>query len=379
MRIAMITETFLPSTDGIVTRLTAAIRWLREQNHEVLVIAPDLGVNEFEGAEIKGIPARRFFLYKDKKLAMPNRRVGQYLQQFNPDIVHVINPAVLGVSGIYYGRKWPLVASYHTNIPQYADYYKLPFLKPVLWQYFRFLHNRANLNLCTSNTVMKELKQRRFKNVKLWERGVNIEQFGKQNWDEQMRIRLTGNEPEKQLLLYVGRLAPEKEIERLRPVIEASDHTRLAIVGDGPHRPVLEEYFKGTRTVFTGFLHGEELSKAYASSDVFIFPSTTETLGLVLLEAMASGLPVIAADSGPTREQVEHEQTGFLYDPTVEHSLTDYVVSLQNKDLRNRMGENARQTALSYGWEGPSKQLLQYYYSVLNIEEVKLKATQEIG
>lgn len=379
MKIAIITETFLPSTDGIVTRLTAAIRWLRKQGHEVLVIAPDLGVSNFEGARIDGIKARRFFLYKDKELALPTMQVGRSLHQFDPDVVHVVNPAVLGVAGIFYGRKWPLVASYHTNIPQYADFYKLPFLKPILWQYLKLLHNRADLNLCTSNTVLQELNGRRFKNVKLWDRGVDLERFGKDKWDDQMRHRLTEGEIDKTLLLYVGRLAAEKEIEKLRPVLEASDHIRLAIVGDGPHRAVLEQHFSGTRTVFTGFLHGEDLSKAYASSDIFAFPSTTETLGLVLLEAMASGLPVVAANSGPTREQMTHGLTGFLYDPANGNSLTEHILTLQNEHLRAKMGEYCRELAYKYGWDGPSKQLYQFYQSVLKTKEVKLETTQEIG
>lgn len=151
--------------------------------------------------------------------------------------------------------------------------------------------------------------------MRLWKRGVDPELFGPHRSSETMRLRLSGGEPEKRLLLYVGRLAAEKEIERLRDLLTASSGFRLAVVGDGPHRPELEAYFAGTGTVFTGFLHGTELAEAYASSDVFAFPSATETLGLVLLEAMASGLPVIAAASAPTREQVAEGTTGFLYEP----------------------------------------------------------------
>ncbi|MFD1885534.1 glycosyltransferase family 4 protein [Paenibacillus wenxiniae] len=365
MKIAIITETFLPSTDGIVTRLTAVIRWLRQQGHEILIIAPEADLHEFEGAAIAGIPAYRFPFYRSKKLALPLPRIARLLRQFEPDLVHVVNPAVLGAAGIWFGKKWPLVASYHTHIPHYADHYRVGWMKPVLWWYLRLLHNQAQLNLCTSHTVMQELQSQRFLRVKLWQRGVDTERFHPAFRSESMRERLSGGEPDKLLLLYVGRLASEKQIDRIRDVLDHSDRLRLAIVGDGPHRAALEQHFAGTATVFTGFLHGEELSQAYASSDIFMFPSTTETLGLVLLEAMAAGLPIVAAQSGPTLEQVQHGVTGMLYDPHVPHSFRQRVLELLDKQLRQRIGHAARQSALQLGWDAPSQQLLCFYESLL--------------
>ena len=203
MKIAIVTETFLPNTDGIVTRLCASIKWLQQRGNEICVISPDLGVTQYEGARVEGVPARSFFLYKEKKLALPNRRVGKILQDFGPDIVHVVNPAVLGVAGIFYAKKlnFPLVASYHTRIPQYADYYHVPFLKPALWWYFRTLHNQADLNLCTSQTIQEELTEKNFRNVHLWKRGVAVDQFGPNLFNEKVRDRLTNGFPNKKLLL----------------------------------------------------------------------------------------------------------------------------------------------------------------------------------
>ncbi|GER67516.1 glycosyl transferase [Weizmannia acidilactici] len=363
MKIAIITETFLPSTDGIVTRLCASIRWLKQHGHEVLVIAPDLGVSNFEGIPVAGVPAHTFFLYKDKKFAFLSQKVKRYLLEFGPDLVHIVNPALLGATGIYYTKclKFPLIASYHTEVPKYADYYHLPFLKPVLWWYFRLLHNRADLNLCTSMSVLKELEGKKFKNVHLWKRGVDTGLFGPDRFNAKMRTRLTARKTDKKLLLYVGRLAPEKGIEKIREVLDLSDDFCLAIVGDGPHRNYLENYFKGTPTVFTGFLHGEELASAYASSDIFVFPSTTETLGLVLLEAMASGLPVVAAESGPTKEQVTHGRTGLLYHPDIPDDFIQQVTTLKDDELRRRLSKNAREAARKFGWDAPSRQLLAFY------------------
>ena len=181
-----------------------------------------------------------------------------------------------------------------------------------------------------------------------------------------MRTRLTNGIDDKKLLLYVGRLAPEKEIEKIRTVLEQSDQFVLAIVGDGPHRAELEQHFQGTNTVFTGFMHGEELAQAYASSDVFVFPSTTETLGLVLMEAMASGLPIVAADSGPTREQIEHEKHGLLYNSERLESFKDTVLRLEDEALRNKLAEKAWQDIHEMGWDDQSKQALAFYQQVID-------------
>jgi glycosyltransferase involved in cell wall biosynthesis len=367
MRIAIVTETFLPSTDGVVTRLCASISWLIDKGHDVLIIAPDLGVYDYKGAKVEGIPARPFFLYKSKRLSMPSRKVRNILLAFKPDIVHVVNPALLGAAGIYYSKQLglPFVASYHTNIPQYLDYYKVPYLKPILWTYLRVLHNRADVNLCTSETTKAELEKRKFRKVQVWKRGVALERFNPSFFDHNIRMRLTNGVPERKLLLFVGRLAAEKNIESIRGVLEASPDLCLALVGDGPARSMLEKHFEGTNTVFCGFLLGDELSKAYASADVFIFPSTTETLGLVLMEAMAAGLPIVAARSGPTCEQIQDGDTGVLFDPDEPDSMLTAVQSLNNHAFRDRISLQASAYIKRYGWEGSSEQLYQIYCGVL--------------
>lgn len=368
------TETFLPSTDGIVTRLTACIDWLTKDGHVVQVIAPDLGVYQYNEAEIKGVPARTLSFYRSKQFALPNRLVKEYLQEFKPDVVHVVNPALLGFSGIRASKKLglPLVASYHTNVAQYMDYYNLSPLKGLIWWYFRKLHNQADLNVCTSKTVQQELLERDFHNVHVWKRGVDTDMFKPDNYNQKVRERLTQGRSDSKLLLYVGRLAPEKEIEKIKDVLQSSEDFSLAIVGDGPHRENLERHFEGTHTVFTGFMHGKELAEAYAAADVFVFPSTTETLGLVIGEAMASGLPLVAAKSGPTCEQIEDGRTGLLYDPEKEGDFTDTVRRFEDDTLRKRLATNARNDIADFGWTEVAKQLLGWYRQVAGaIDEEK--------
>jgi glycosyltransferase involved in cell wall biosynthesis len=241
----------------------------------------------------------------------------------------------------------------------------VPYLKPVLWTYLRVLHNRADLNLCTSETTKTELEKKKFRRLLVWKRGVALERFSPSFFDHNIRLRLTNGAPDKKLLLFVGRLAAEKNIESLRGILEASPDYCLALVGDGPFRPTLEKHFEGTHTVFCGYLLGEELSRAYASSDVFIFPSTTETLGLVLMEAMAAGLPIVAARSGPTCEQIEDGETGVLFDPDERDSMLAAVQSLNNRVYRDRISVQASAYVQSYGWEDSSEQLYNIYCEVL--------------
>lgn len=361
MKIAFVTDTFYPSTNGLATRLSESIRSLTRQGHEIIVITPDQAVSDFEGAKIYGISPFRFFLCLHLPLFLPGSLLGKRLRKFKPDIVHIVNPGLLGTAAFWLTRHYPLVASYHTHIPKLAGFYKVPWLKSMVWSYLRLLHNRAELNLYTSRSMMKHLTQHDLRNVQIWERGVNIELFHPRRRNEEMRHLLSEGETDKRVLLYVGRLTAEKQIERLRSALNDSGHFRLAIVGEGPHRSQLETYFAGTGTVFTGLLHGIKLAQAFASSDIFVLPSVNESVGLVLLEAMASGLPVVAPFSELSKEQVVHGNTGFLYDPDIREGLMKALLPLLDEALLQRAGEQAREIARIQSWEGPSKQLLEWY------------------
>lgn len=371
MKIVIVTETFLPSTDGVVTRLKEAITYIHKQGHEVVVIAPDLGVKEFDGAVVEGVKPTKLPVYSSKYFSLPQKKVETLLQKHQPDIVHVVNPALVGVSGVYYANKLglPLLASYHTHVPKYLDYYNLYPFKPLFWWYFKKLHSYAHVNVCTSHTILGELQQKRFHNLEVWKRGVAIDHFHPDRKTEQMRSRLSDGNTDDKLLVFVGRLAPEKEIHKIKPLLEQREDISLAIIGDGPIREQLEKQFEGTKTVFTGNLHGEELAEAFATGDAMIFPSITETLGLVILEAMASGLPVIAAHSGPTQEQVIDGETGLLFENENTDSMIDAVQKLEDPELHKRLSENARKEAEKYSWDKPSEQILELYRKTIAISK----------
>ncbi len=370
MRIAFFTETFLPKVDGIVTRLTKTLQHLVAAGDEVLIFCPEGAPDSYLGAKVVGVPAMPLPLYPELKLALPRPAVSEALEQFRPDLVHVVNPAVLGLGGIWLAksRNLPLVASYHTHLPKYLEHYGMGMLEPLLWELLKAAHNQASLNLCTSTAMVNELAAKGIQHTALWQRGVDTDLFRPELRNDSMRARLHGPYDDTgHLLLYIGRLSAEKQIERIRPVLEALPHTRLALVGDGPHRQQLERCFEGTPTTFVGYLAGEELASAYACGDAFLFPSSTETLGLVLLEAMAAGCPVVGADRGGIPDIVSDGENGCLYDPDQPHSLTAAVKRLLGEaQTRASLRQAARQEAERWGWAGATEQLRGYYRKVLN-------------
>ena len=368
MRIALFTETFLPKVDGIVTRLRHTVEHLQRNGNQVLVVAPDGGLKEYKGAKIYGVSGFPLPLYPELKLALPRPSIGVALETFQPDLIHVVNPAVLGLGGLYYAKvlQIPLVASYHTHLPQYLQHYGLGMLEPVMWELIKASHNQAQLNLCTSTAMIEQLRAHGIQNLDLWQRGVDTETFHPSLTSAQMRSHLSQGHPESPLLLYVGRLSAEKEIERIKPVLEAIPNARLALVGDGPHRSALEKYFAGTPTLFVGYLTGKDLGSAFACADAFVFPSRTETLGLVLLEAMAAGCPVVAARSGGIPDIVTDGVNGYLFDPADEQGAIAATKRLfQQQEERDTLRHNARAEAERWSWAAATRQLQNYYRAVV--------------
>ena len=382
MKIAFFTETFLPKVDGIVTRLTKTVKHLIEAGDEVIVFCPEGCPSSYMGATVIGVPAMPLPLYPELKLGLPGPAVSDALENFQPDLVHVINPAVLGLGGIWLAKtnNIPLIASYHTHLPKYLEHYGMGMLEPLLWELLKAAHNQAELNLCTSTAMVKELGDKGIQHTALWQRGVDTEIFRPELRNDEMRRRLFGKfSDEGALLIYVGRLSAEKQIERIKPVLEALPHTRLALVGDGPHRQQLEKTFENTATNFVGYLSGEELASAYASGDAFLFPSSTETLGLVLLEAMAAGCPVVGANRGGIPDIISDGENGCLFNPDGEQdgskSLINATQRVLTNDLEHRsMRKAAREEAERWDWASATNQLRNYYYHVLEKQSIKMAA-----
>tara|TARA_B100000963_G_scaffold243495_1_gene213175 strand:+ start:2969 stop:4099 length:1131 start_codon:yes stop_codon:yes gene_type:complete len=374
VKIAFFTETFLPKVDGIVTRLTKTIEFLVKNGDEVIVFCPEGSPENFKGAKIIGVAAMPLPLYPELKLGLPGPAVSEALDEFKPDLIHVVNPAVLGLGGIWLAKTndIPLIASYHTHLPKYLEHYGMGMLEPLLWELLKAAHNQALLNLCTSTAMVSELESKGIRRTALWQRGVDTNSFKPEYRNENMRKKLLGNFPDTgSLLIYVGRLSAEKQIERIKPVLEKIPDASLALVGDGPHRNQLEKIFENTKTNFIGYLAGEELASAYASGDIFLFPSSTETLGLVLLEAMAAGCPVIGANKGGIPDIINDGVNGCLYNPDEKDSGEESLISattkiLEDRNKKEKMRLAAREEAEKWDWNQATLQLREFYKKTLN-------------
>ncbi len=373
MKIAFFTETFLPKVDGIVTRLTKTIEFLTKNGDEVIVFCPEGCPDSYKGATIVGVAAMPLPLYPELKLGLPGPAVSDKLEEFKPDLVHVVNPAVLGLGGIWLAKtnNIPLIASYHTHLPKYLEHYGMGMLEPLLWELLKAAHNQALLNLCTSTAMVNELEDKGIQRTALWQRGVDTENFRPELRSVKMREKLFGKyQNTDSLLIYVGRLSAEKQIERIKPVLDNIPGACLALVGDGPYRGQLEKIFENTKTNFIGYLSGEELASAYASGDIFLFPSSTETLGLVLLEAMAAGCPVIGANKGGIPDIINNGINGCLYNPDEkdngERSLIEATKKiLADENKKEAMRKEARKEAEQWDWNQATLQLQKYYAETL--------------
>jgi glycosyltransferase involved in cell wall biosynthesis len=356
-----------------VTRLTHTLADLHAAGDDVLVVAPAAkGLPEAHaGVPIVPAPSVPLPVYREIRIGSPlvSPRLQAIVSQFRPEIIHAANPFVLGRAAFTLSRclRLPLVASYHTHLARYAARYHLGALEATCWAYMRRLHNRATLNLCTSRPVMEELARRGFERLDLWEPGVDAERFSPAWRSEEWRARLTGGRPDATIVLCVGRLAPEKRLDLLAAALSTlPPGCHLSMVGHGPAAEQVHAAFAGMPVTFLGPLYGDDLANAYASADIFVLPSPSETLGLAVLEAMASGLPVVAPRAGGLPYLVADGETGLLCAPEDAASLASVLWTLvEHESLRERMGAAGRTHAEALSWPRSTAGLRRHYQGVL--------------
>jgi glycosyltransferase involved in cell wall biosynthesis len=354
MRIAFFTESFLPKTDGVANTLCHVLDHLAARGHTSLLFAPAGGPARYAQTPVIGLPAVPFPLYPEMKLVPPTVDVSDRLAAFGPDVIHVFNPVSLGVAGLRHARQLgvPVAASYQTDLPGFAARWGLGLFSDLLWGYLRWVHDQADLNFCPSRFTLQELAGHGFRNLRVWGRGVDAHRFHPRQASAEWRARLSAGHPDMPLIVTVGRLSPEKRIAMLRPVIAALPQARLAIVGDGPARWLLEGQFAGTPTVFTGYLRGADLAAAYASADLFVLTGANETFGNVVLEAMASGLPIVAPSAGGQMDHIRDGANGLIYAAEDNAALTAAVARLvDDRALARSLGQAGRIYAAQQHWE----------------------------
>ncbi len=369
MKVALFTDTFNPQINGVTNTLNKLTGYFESSGIEYKIFAPRYDKDEDFQAE--RIYSMKFFLYPECRIALPNIfRVSQVLSDFRPDIIHLMTEFNMGITGLYYGKKYniPTISNYSTNFSQYTDYYKLDFLKQAIWDYMKWFHNQNNITLCPSKEAQKALARHDISNTAVFSRGIDSHSFNRAFRSDDLRREL-GIE-NKLAFLYVGRVSVEKGLDVLSESYknikeEYGDKVALVITGDGPYMEKSRDMFPED-TIFTGFKKGIELSELYASCDIFVCPSATETFGNVILEAMSSGLPVIGADAGGVKEIIGHRYNGLLFRAM---DAGDLYICMKELLENKLLAEHVKANGLNYGknrsWESIIDGLVDIYKEVL--------------
>ncbi len=368
MRIALVSDAYTPEVSGVVTVLRRIVAALRRAQHDVAVVAPEYPSSQpGTGSGELRVPSVAFPPYPAVRLSLPHpRRVARFLDGFGPDVVHVVTEGPLGLLGRHHAlaRGVPLVTSYHTHFPQYCRYYGVPSLASVVWSFLAWFHRPARFVHTPGEEARDALRRHGLVQVRVWGREVDVRHFSPANRDVATRRRF-GARDDQVVVLHVGRLAPEKNLGVLAATFNLAAEALgpravFVVAGDGPRASRLYREAGFARVL--GFLPPGDLARVYASADIAVLPSTTETCGLVALEAMASGLAVIAADAGGFRESIAHGRTGLLVPSDDPRAFAAEIARLAlDATSRILLGAAARSFAVSRNSDGEDAELLAQY------------------
>lgn len=358
-RIAYITETYPPDINGVAMTVAKTVDSLRSRGHELQLIRPrntqdpaGHGPDPMQEYLVRGAPIP---LYKQLKLGLPAKRaLVQLWTRRRPDLVHIATEGPLGWSALQAARKLklPVCTDFRTNFHAYSQYYGLGWLKGAILGYMKKFHNMAQCTMVPTKETHEQLQSMGFERLSVVARGVDAERFSPEHRNHFLRAQW-GASPSTLVLLSTGRLAAEKNldlvVESYQKIRAQEEDCRLVFVGDGPYRSALKTMCPDA--VFAGFLTGHQLAEHYASADLFLFPSLTETFGNVTLEAMASGLPVVAYEHAAASDLITPEVHGALAAPGDSHQFIDQALRLASSEsLRQHLSTNTRLRAVEMGW-----------------------------
>jgi len=360
LRIAVVTETYPPEINGVAMTLARIVTGLQARNHQIQLIRPRQNADDnaaelpqFEEVLQRGVPIPR---YSGLKMGLPAKSALLRLWQAKrPDIVHIATEGLLGWSALAAANKLkiPVATDFHTNFHAYTQHYGLGLLRRPVASYLRKFHNKARLTMVPTHSLRDELHRYGYHNLAVVSRGVDTALFHPARRSDERR-RQWGAGAKALVALYVGRLAPEKNLalvmDSFTRIQSHQPNAKLVLVGDGPERAALESCHP--HPIFAGMRSGVDLAQHYASADLFLFPSTTETYGNVTLEAMASGLAVVAYDYAAARELIRHGANGLLapFDQAPQFIALAESLAATPGEI-GHLGNSARNTAETIEWE----------------------------
>ncbi|MGB6181183.1 MAG: glycosyltransferase family 1 protein [Rhodococcus sp. (in: high G+C Gram-positive bacteria)] len=382
MRIAVVAESFLPHVNGVTNSILRVLEHAEATGHDAMIVAPDTPAGLPSAPDSHGsfpvlrVPSVMVPKVSSLPVGVPSPGMTAALRSFAPDVVHLASPFSLGAGGLAAARRLdvPAVAIYQTDVAGFAESYGLGLTSRACWAWTRRIHKGSARTLAPSTSAMEALAEHGIPRVHKWGRGVDTTRFAPSARSAELRERwltAVGNSDDV-VVGFVGRLAPEKHVERLAG-LAAADGVTVVIVGDGPERARLEALMPSA--VFVGQLGGGELSRAYASFDVFAHPGEHETFCQTVQEALSSGVPVIGPDAGGPRDLVSHCRNGYLL-PVDRYSelLPSAVAALADPTTRARFATSARTSVLHRTWPVLCGQLIGHYEDVIGTSVAKRRA-----
>lgn len=375
LHIDVVTETYPPEVNGVAHTISMLVQGLRKKNHVVRVIRPEQQADK----GIKSIPVREcdilvksfpIPIYRELRMGLPcKQKLIKHWKAERPDVIHIATEGPLGWSAVRAAHELgiPMSSDFRTNFHAYSAMYKIGFIEPLIISYLRWIHNATNKTMVPTEKLKQELETMGLLNLEVMPRGVDTAHFSSHLRSETLRASWGAHDADV-VLLSVGRLAVEKNLELLLRSYEAaqaiSPATKLVVVGDGPLRAELER--KCPHAIFAGMKRGTDLAKYYASADVFVFPSLTETFGNVTIEAMASSLAVVAYRHAAAGDLIETGVNGITVEPGDEQAFIAAVVeTTMNQPLLNGLGRAAAETACHHSWESIIQKTEQVLYSLI--------------
>ena len=376
LRIAVVTETWPPEVNGVAMTLAKLVQGLSHRNHDVQLIRPrqtktdsPMSDSSLEEVLMRGMPIPR---YPELKLGLPSKKtLVKTWTLRRPDVVHIATEGPLGWSALQAAKvlKLPVTSDFRTNFQSYSKHYGVGWLRKPIVAYLRKFHNATACTMVPTRELMRTLSQNGFANLKVVSRGVDTKLFNIAKRDTSLRSSWGATDDTK-VLISVGRMAPEKNLDQVLKTYDALKSTgqafKLVMVGDGPLKEQFQKRYP--EIIFPGMLSQTNLAAYYASSDLFIFPSQTETFGNVTLEALASGIPVLAFDCAAARDWVQTGVNGWLIAENNPEGFAAQAVTVFNsKDLLDQITQSTRQQVVHLDWDQIAEQVESVFWDAIRI------------
>ena len=375
MRVALVTESFLPNINGVTNSVLRVLEHLSASGNQALVIAPacENMPSEYAGHPVKSVPVipTQNFLPTGMPMGLPQKRVQHLIDGFTPDVIHLASPFALGSYANKVAKRLniPTVSIYQTDLGGFAKQYGFGIAQNSLQKILHKVHSQTDRTLAPSTSACLDLHMAGVPEVYLWRRGVNTELFNPSKRSAALRDLWKNGHSNKIIVGFVGRLAQEKRVADLK-ALESNPNVQLVIVGDGPHRRKLEQQLP--TALFVGFKSGEELAQIYASFDLFIHPGPNETFCQAVQEALASGVPAIVPRTGGPADLVAQGRTGYVIDISDGEELNRTVNHHHARSDRKQMRIAARDSVSKRTWGRINNELEDHYQGVINQKKSSL-------